>query len=82
MNQVILVSLRTDIREEMQDMELLEFVGSYRDCEIYAKAVCFGTQYIAFRMGSYEVITRELKLQKVMDDIDNLYTEIITTCGS
>lgn len=63
-------------------MELLEFVGSYRDCEIYTKAVYLGTQYIAFRMGSYEMIARELKLQEVMDDIDDLYTEMITTCGS
>lgn len=48
----------------------LEFIGSYRGCEIFAKAVSGATQYIAVRAGGQAEITRHDSLLEVMRVID------------
>ena len=52
-----------------------EFVGSYRGCEIFAKAVSGATQYIAIRAGGPEEIARKESLGAVMSAIDRAREE-------
>lgn len=52
-----------------------EFVGSYRGCEIFARAVSGATQYIAIRAGGHEEIARKGSLLAVMGAIDDTREE-------
>ena len=56
-------------------MEQPEFVGSYRGCEIFAKAVSGGTQYIAIRAGGHEEVARKSTLVAAMAAIDGAREE-------
>ena len=52
----------------------LDFVGSYRGFEIYAKPVSGATQYIAIGAGGTE-IARMVSLAEVMGAIDEAVKE-------
>ena len=59
-------------QREYTPLVQLEFAGSYRGYEIFAKPVSGGTQYIAYERGGIDVVARCSKLEHVRGVIDAL----------